>query len=351
MEFSAQQIADFLQGIVEGDNTIKVNDVSKIEEGRPGTLTFLSNPKYIPYIYDTKASIVLVNKDFTPEKEIKATLIRVNNAYECLAKLLQLVEAVKPKKVGISPLASIATSATIDENVYIGPFVVIGENTHIGNNTSIYPHTFIDDNCRIGNNCLIKAGVKIDRETIIGNNCILQHGVIIGGDGFGFAPQTDGTYNKLPQVGNVIIEDNVEIQANATIDRATIGSTIIRKGAKIDNLVQIAHNVEIGENTVMASQSGVAGSTKIGKQCIVAGQVGFAGHINIADGNTFGAQTGVPNSIKQPGGIHQGYPAIPVNTFRRAAVVYKNLPELQKMVYDLQRKVNELTQIIEQNKQ
>ena len=283
MEFSAQQIADFLQGIVEGDNTIKVNDVSKIEEGRPGTLTFLSNPKYTPYIYDTKASIVLVNKDFTPEKEIKATLIRVNNAYECLAKLLQLVEAVKPKKVGISPLASIATSATIDENVYIGPFVVIGENTHIGNNTSIYPHTFIDDNCRIGNNCLIKAGVKIDRETIIGNNCILQHGVIIGGDGFGFAPQTDGTYNKLPQVGNVIIEDNVEIQANATIDRATIGSTIIRKGAKIDNLVQIAHNVEIGENTVMASQSGVAGSTKIGKQCIVAGQVGFAGHINIAD--------------------------------------------------------------------
>ena len=283
MEFSAQQIADFLQGIVEGDNTIKVNDVSKIEEGRPGTLTFLSNPKYTPYIYDTKASIVLVNKDFTPEKEIKATLIRVNNAYECLAKLLQLVEAVKPKKVGISPLASIATSATIDENVYIGPFVVIGENTHIGNNTSIYPHTFIDDNCRIGNNCLIKAGVKIDRETIIGNNCILQHGVIIGGDGFGFAPQTDGTYNKLPQVGNVIIEDNVEIQANATIDRATIGSTIIRQGAKIDNLVQIAHNVEIGENTVMASQSGVAGSTKIGKQCIVAGQVGFAGHINIAD--------------------------------------------------------------------
>ncbi|MBO5960731.1 MAG: UDP-3-O-(3-hydroxymyristoyl)glucosamine N-acyltransferase [Paludibacteraceae bacterium] len=351
MEFSAQQIADFLQGVVEGDNTIKVNDVSKIEDGRPGTLTFLSNPKYTSYIYDTKASIVLVNKDFTPEKEIKATLIKVNNAYECLAKLLQLVESVKPQKVGISPLASIATSATVGENVYIGPFVVIGENTSVGNNTSIYPHTFIDDNCKIGNNCLIKAGVKIDRETIIGNHCILQHGVVIGGDGFGFAPQTDGTYNKLPQVGNVIIEDNVEIQANATIDRATIGSTIIRNGAKIDNLVQIAHNVEIGENTVMASQSGVAGSTKIGKQCIVAGQVGFAGHINIADGNTFGAQTGVPNSIKQPGGIHQGYPAIPVNIFRRASVVYKNLPELQKMVYDLQRKVNELTQIIEQNKQ
>jgi len=351
MEFTAQQIADFLQGVVDGDNTIKVSDVSKIEDGRPGTLTFLSNPKYTPHIYNTKASIVLVNKDFTPEKEIKATLIRVNNAYECLAKLLQLVESVKPQKKGISPLAQIATTAKLGENIYIGPFVVIGDNTTVGNNTSIYPHTFIDDNCKIGNNCIIKAGVKIADNTVIGNNCIFQHGVVIGGDGFGFAPQADGTYNKLPQVGNVVIEDNVEIQANATIDRATMGSTIIRKGVKIDNLVQIAHNVEIGENTVIASQTGVAGSTKLGKQCVVAGQVGFAGHISIADNSTFGAQTGVPNSIKNEGGIHQGYPAIPVNVFRRASVVYKNLPELQKMVYDLQRKVNELTQIIEQNKQ
>lgn len=351
MEFTAQQIADFLQGVVDGDNTIKVSDVSKIEDGRPGTLTFLSNPKYTPYIYNTKASIVLVNKDFTPEKEIKATLIRVNNAYECLAKLLQLVESVKPQKKGISPLAQIAATAKLGENIYVGPFVVIGDNTTVGNNTSIYPHTFIDDNCKIGNNCIIKAGVKIADNTVIGNNCIFQHGVVIGGDGFGFAPQADGTYNKLPQVGNVVIEDNVEIQANATIDRATMGSTIIRKGVKIDNLVQIAHNVEIGENTVIASQTGVAGSTKLGKQCVVAGQVGFAGHISIADKSTFGAQTGVPNSIKNEGGIHQGYPAIPVNVFRRASVVYKNLPELQKMVYDLQRKVNELTQIIEQNKQ
>lgn len=351
MEFTAQQIADFLQGVVDGDNTIKVSDVSKIEDGRPGTLTFLSNPKYTPHIYNTKASIVLVNKDFTPEKEIKATLIRVNNAYECLAKLLQLVESVKPQKKGISPLAQIAATAKLGENIYIGPFVVIGDNTTVGNNTSIYPHTFIDDNCKIGNNCIIKAGVKIADNTVIGNNCIFQHGVVIGGDGFGFAPQADGTYNKLPQVGNVVIEDNVEIQANATIDRATMGSTIIRKGVKIDNLVQIAHNVEIGENTVIASQTGVAGSTKLGKQCVVAGQVGFAGHISIADNSTFGAQTGVPNSIKNEGGIHQGYPAIPVNVFRRASVVYKNLPELQKMVYDLQRKVNELTQIIEQNKQ
>ena len=350
MEFSAQQIADFLQGVVEGDKSVKVSDVSRIEEGRPGTLTFLSNPKYAQHIYNTQASIVLVNKDFTPEKEINTTLIRVDNAYECLAKLLQLVESTKPHKVGISSLASIASSATIGENVYIGPFVVIGEHTHIGDHTIIYPHTFIDDNCKIGHHCIIKSGVKIGDQTIIGNHCIFQHGVVIGGDGFGFAPQANGNYDKLPQVGNVIIEDNVEIQANATIDRATIGSTIIRKGVKIDNLVQIAHNVEIGENTVMASQTGVAGSTKIGKQCIIAGQVGFAGHITVADNSIFGAQTGIPNSIKTPGGVYQGYPGIPVNNFRRASVVYKNLPDLQKMVYDLQRKVNELTHIIEQNK-
>lgn len=350
MEFTAQQIADFLQGFVEGDADVKVSDVSKIEEGMPGTLTFLSNAKYTQYIYDTKASVVLVNKEFVPEREIKATLIRVDNAYECLARLLQLVESVKPKKRGISSLASVAESATLGENVYIGPFVVIGENVQIGDNTMIYPHTFIDDNCKIGKDCLIKAGVKIGDNTVVGNQCVFQHGVVIGGDGFGFAPQMDGSYQKLPQVGNVVIEDNVEIQANAVVDRATMGSTIIRKGVKIDNLVQIAHNVEIGDNTVMASQSGVAGSTKIGKQCVVAGQVGFAGHITIADASVFGAQTGVPNTIKTPGGVYQGYPAIPVNGFRRAAVVYKNLPELQKMVYDLQRKVNELTTQVQQDK-
>lgn len=350
MEFSAQQIADFLHGVVEGDGTIKVHDVSRIEEGRAGTLTFLSNPKYTAHIYTTQASIVLVNKDFVPEKPIQATLIRVENAYECLAKLLQLVESVKPKKVGISSLASIASSAKLGENVYVGPFVVVGENVVIGDNCCIYPHTFIDDNCRVGTNCIIKSGVKIGDNTHIGNRCVLQHGVVIGGDGFGFAPQANGSYEKLPQVGNVIIEDDVEIQANAVVDRATMGSTIIHKGVKIDNLVQIAHNVEIGENTVMASQTGVAGSTKIGKQCIVAGQVGFAGHITVADQSIFGAQTGVANSVKTAGGIYQGSPAIPVNTFRRASVVYKGLPELQKMVYDLQRKVNELTQQVEQYK-
>ena len=280
MEFTAQQIADFLQGTVEGDAEVKVSDVSKIEEGRPGTLSFLSNPKYTHYIYDTNASIVLVNNSFVAEHPVRATLIRVENAYDSLARLLQLAESVKPKKQGVSPLAYVAESAKLGENVYVGPFAYVGEQVVIGKNTQIYPHTFIDDNTRIGDDCLIKAGVKIGDRTVIGNRCILQHGVVLGSDGFGFAPQADGKYDKLPQVGNVVIEDDVEIQANTVVDRATMGSTVIRRGVKLDNLIQIAHNVEIGEDTVMASQSGVAGSTKIGKRCIVAGQVGFAGHIS-----------------------------------------------------------------------
>ena len=259
MEFTAQQIADFLQGTVEGDAEVKVSDVSKIEEGRPGTLSFLSNPKYTHYIYDTNASIVLVNNSFVAEHPVRATLIRVENAYDSLAKLLQLAESVKPKKQGVSPLAYVAESAKLGENVYVGPFACVGEQVVIGKNTQIYPHTFIDDNTRIGDDCLIKAGVKIGDRTVIGNRCILQHGVVLGSDGFGFAPQADGKYDKLPQVGNVVIEDDVEIQANTVVDRATMGSTVIRRGVKLDNLIQIAHNVEIGEDTVMASQSGVAG--------------------------------------------------------------------------------------------
>lgn len=347
MEFTAQQIADFLQGTVEGDAGVKVSDVSKIEEGRPGTLSFLSNPKYTHYIYDTDSSIVLVNKDFVAEHQVKATLVRVENAYDSLAKLLQLAESVKPKKQGVSPLAYVAESAKLGENVYVGPFAYIGEHVSVGKNTQIYPHTFVDDNTRIGDDCLIKAGVKIGDRTVIGNRCILQHGVVLGSDGFGFAPQADGKYDKLPQVGNVVLEDDVEIQANTVVDRATMGSTVIRRGVKLDNLIQIAHNVEIGEDTVMASQSGVAGSTKIGKRCIVAGQVGFAGHITVADGSIFGAQTGIPNTIKNPGGVYQGYPAIPVNIFRRASVVYKNLPDLQHTITDLQRKVAALEKQLE----
>lgn len=342
MEFSAQQIADFLQGEIIGDATVKVSTFSKIEEGKEGSLSFLANSKYNHYLYTSHASIVLVNKDFSPEKEVTPTLIKVENSYESLAKLLYLVEQYKPKKTGISNLAYIAEKAQIGENVYIAPFVHIGENAVVGDNTSIDANTYIGDQVKIGANTTIHAGVVIEKDCVVGNECVMHAGVVIGSDGFGFAPTSDGTYKKIPQIGNVIIEDNVEIGANTTIDRATMGSTIIKKGVKLDNLVQIAHNVEIDINTVIAAQSGVAGSSKVGKQCVLAGQVGVAGHIEIADGCIFGAQTGIPNSVKEPNSIMQGYPAVAVGTFRRASVVYKNLPDLQKTVYDLQKQVEEL---------
>ncbi len=342
MEFTAQQIADFLHGVVEGNPNESVSNFARIEEAEKGTITFLANPKYTHYIYETKASIVLVNKDFQPERPVTATLVRVDNAYECLAKLLQLAESRKAAKTGISSLAYIAETAQIGTNVYIAPFVYIGEHVTIGNNTRIYPHVFIDDNTRIGNDCKLFAGVKVHDRCQIGDRCILQAGAVIGSDGFGFSPKADGTYDKIPQSGNVILEDDVEIQANTTVDRATIGSTIVRKGVKLDNLIQVAHNVEIGENTVIAAQTGIAGSTKIGKGCIVAGQVGFAGHITIGDHNTFAAQTGVPNHIKATGQIYQGYPAVPVATFRRSSVVFKNLADLQRTVFELQKQVAEL---------
>ncbi len=342
MEFSAQQIAEFFKGEIVGDPDVIVSNLSRIEEGTPGTITFLANAKYSHYIYDTQASIVLVNKDFVPDRAVQATMIKVDNAYESLAKLLQMVEAFKPKKQGISPLAYIAESAKVGENAYIAPFAYIGENAQIGDNCAIYPHVFIGDNTRIGNGCNLFAGVKVHFDTVIGNDCTLQAGAVIGSDGFGFSPTASGVYEKIPQIGNVVIEDNVEIQANTVVDRASIGSTIIRKGVKLDNLVQIAHNVEVGENTVIASQTGVAGSSKIGKQCIIAGQVGLAGHIQIADGSILGAQSGVSNTIKQKG-IYQGYPAIPLRDFHRSSIVYKNLAELQRTVYALQKQVAELT--------
>ncbi|MDR2839775.1 MAG: UDP-3-O-(3-hydroxymyristoyl)glucosamine N-acyltransferase [Paludibacter sp.] len=339
MEFTATQIAEYLHGTVEGDATVKVHDFAKIEEGEAGKLSFLSNPKYEQYLYTSKASIVLVNNDFTPQQPLNTTIIRVENAYESLAALLTLVQKYAVRKTGISTNAHISTSATIGENAYIAPFVYIGENTVIGKNAQIHAHCTIEDNVKIGDNFTSYANVTINDDIQIGNNCILHAGVVIGGDGFGFAPSEDGSYNKIPQTGNVIIEDNVEVGSNSTIDRATLGSTIIRSGVKIDNLVQIAHNVEIGENTVMAAQTGIAGSTKIGKHCVFAGQVGVAGHINIADGTIFGAQSGVPNSVKLPNQILMGYPAIAVGNFRRSTVVYKNLPELQRTVYELEKKI------------
>lgn len=339
MEFSIKQIADFLNAEIVGDATLKLNNLSKIEEGVPGTLTFLSNPKYTNYIYTTKASACLVSRDFVPEKPLKTTLIKVDNPYECLAKLLSLVEGYKKgNKRGVHPSAIIDPSAIIGENVYIGAYAVIEAGVKIGANSKIYPHTFLDNNVVIGENTTLYSGVKVYDGCVIGKNCILHSGAVIGADGFGFAPDAQGVYNKIPQIGNVVIEDDVEVGANTTIDRATMGSTIIRKGVKLDNQIQIAHNVEVGTNTVMAAQSGVAGSTKIGESCMVGGQCGFAGHINIAPKCGFGAKSGIHNTIKE-GGFYQGYPAMTVGQFRRLSVIQKQLPDIVKKVYELDKKI------------
>ena len=334
-----QQIADYLKGTVEGDGALKVSELSKIEEGRPGTLTFLSNPKYTQYIYTTQASACLVNKDFVAEQSLTTTLIRVDNAYECLAKLLTLVDSFKPKKQGISAKSDIHETAKLGENVYVGAFVVIGANVVIGNNVKIYANTVIDDNVVVGDDSVIYAGVKIYEGCRIGKRCVLHAGVVVGSDGFGHAPDAEGRYHKIPQIGNVVIEDDVELGANTTVDRATMGSTIIRRGVKIDNLVQVGHNVEIGEDTVIAAQSGIAGSTKIGKHCMFGGQVGVAGHITIADGSIFGGKSGVTSTIKEPNKVWQGYPVMPIMGFRKLNVLQKQLPDLAHKIYDLEKKI------------
>ena len=339
MEFTVQQIADYLKGTVEGDGALKVSELSKIEEGRPGTLTFLSNPKYTQYIYTTQASACLVNKDFVAEQSLTTTLIRVDNAYECLAKLLTLVDSFKPKKQGISAKSDIHETAKLGENVYVGAFVVIGANVVIGNNVKIYANTVIDDNVVVGDDSVIYAGVKIYEGCRIGKRCVLHAGVVVGSDGFGHAPDAEGRYHKIPQIGNVVIEDDVELGANTTVDRATMGSTIIRRGVKIDNLVQVGHNVEIGEDTVIAAQSGIAGSTKIGKHCMFGGQVGVTGHITIADGSIFGGKSGVTSTIKEPNKVWQGYPVMPIMGFRKLNVLQKQLPDLAHKIYDLEKKI------------
>ncbi|MDR1653094.1 MAG: UDP-3-O-(3-hydroxymyristoyl)glucosamine N-acyltransferase [Prevotellaceae bacterium] len=350
MEFTAYQIADFLQGTIEGNPNVKINDFAKIEEGRAGTLCFLANPKYNNYIYDTQATIILVNKDFVAEKPVSATLIRVENAYEAVAKLLAFYEKHTEKALtGISQLAFVAPTAKVGKNAYIEQFVVIGEGVEIGDNAKIFARGTISENVKIGDNATIFSGVSIYKDCIIGNNCTLHSGVVIGADGFGFVPTDDGTYKKIPQLGNVIIEDDVEIGANSTIDRATMGSTVIRKGVKLDNLVQIAHNVDIGENTVIAAQSGIAGSTKTGKNCMFAGQVGIAGHLTVADGTKLGAQTGVAGSIKTPNTIYQGTPAVPVGIFRRSSVVYKSLPEMQNTIIQLEKRIKNLEEKLYKN--
>lgn len=333
MEFKAQSIADFLGGTVEGDPNAIVTDVAKIEEGRPGTLAFLSNPKYNKYLYETEATIVIVNQDFEPETEVKPTLIRVSDAYKAFASLLELYQQAKGNKTGIENPSFIDASAKAGNDIYVGAFAYIGKNVRIGNHVKIYPQVYIGDNSIIGDDCILFAGVKIYEDTRIGEACIIHAGAVIGSDGFGFAPTEDGSYKKIPQVGNVILEDNVEIGANTTIDCATMGSTIIRKGTKIDNLVQIAHNVEIGENTVMASQTGIAGSTKVGSNCMFGGQVGVAGHITIGDHVNLGAMSGVNNSIKSNRTV-LGAPAMDIAQAAKVFAIFRNLPALREQVIE-----------------
>lgn len=342
MEFTAKIIADFLKGTVEGNADEKVFNVSPIEDGKPGTLSFLSNPKYEQYLYTTEASIVLVSKDFKAEKEVKPTLIRVDDAYAAFASLLDLYQSSIPQKTGIDEKASISDSASVGENCYIGDFAYLGENSAIGKNVKVYPQVYIGDNVTIGDNTILYPGVKIYQGCVIGTNCIIHSSSVIGSDGFGFAPTEDGSFKKIPQIGNVVIEDDVEIGSNVSIDRATMGSTIIKKGAKIDNLIQIAHNVEIGESTVMAAQVGVSGSSKIGKNCMFGGQVGVAGHITIADGVKAGAQAGIPNSIKNAGQAVLGTPALEFRQATRAMAATKNLPDLVSRVNQLERELKAL---------
>ena len=340
MEFTAQQIAAFLRGTVEGDPEVNVSNFSKIEEGKPGTLTFLANPKYEHHIYHTEASIVLVNQDFTPTEPIHTTLIRVENAYTALAQLLNMVEQAKSKKSGVDSTAFIAPTASVGEDCYIGNMAYIGERVKLGNNCQVYPFAYIGDNVEIGDNTILYPHVTVYHDCRIGQHCILHAGSVIGADGFGFAPEGE-QYKKIPQLGNVVIEDNVEIGANTTIDRAVMDSTIIRQGVKLDNLIQIAHNVEVGENTVMAAQVGIAGSVKVGKHCMFGGQVGLAGHIQIADDVTLGAQAGVISSVKEATTL-LGAPAIQARNFMRSSAIFNRLPELYRTIGQLQREVETL---------
>ena len=337
MKFTAEQIAGILEGEVVGNPQAEVSKLSKIEEGVEGSLTFLANPKYANYIYDTKATITIVNNTFEPENALTTTLIKVEDAYKAFSKLLEFYNQIKNNKVGIEQPSFIATTAQYGENLYLGAFGYIGENVTIGNNVKIFPNSFIGDNVVIGDNVMIFAGAKIYSETVIGNYCTIHSGAIIGADGFGFAPNENGEYSKVPQIGNVIIEDYVDIGAATTIDRATLGSTIIRRGVKLDNQIQIAHNVEIGKNTVIASQTGVAGSTKIGENCMIGGQVGIVGHITIGNGVKVQAQSGIGRSLKD-GEVVQGSPALPYSDFNKSYVHFKNLPKIVTELTELKKK-------------
>jgi UDP-3-O-[3-hydroxymyristoyl] glucosamine N-acyltransferase len=352
MEFSAQQITHILNGRTEGNVDVKVNNFSKIEEGKPGTLTFLANPKYAHFIYETHASIALVNDDFQAEKALPTTLtlIRVPNAYAALAQLLSLVDSYKPKKQGIEAMSFVSSTAKVPEkNVYIGAFAYVGENVQLGENVAIYPNTYLGDNVEVGENTIIYAGVKIYENCKIGKNCIIHSGVVIGSDGFGFAKEGD-VFKKIPQLGNVVIEDEVEIGANTTIDRAVMDSTIIRRGVKLDNLIQIAHNVEVGENSGMAAQSGISGSTKLGKNCIVGGQVGIGGHIKIGNNVSIGAKSGIISNTEDGRSII-GSPAFDVKNFFRSSVVFPKLPDMYRQLNQLQKEVERMREEMKEIKE
>jgi UDP-3-O-[3-hydroxymyristoyl] glucosamine N-acyltransferase len=343
MKFTVNQIATLLNGEVRGDDSLIISQLSKIEEGSNGDISFLANAKYEPFLYTTKATAVIVSKDFEPKKDFSTTLIVVENAYTAFTQLLEEYQKILNfSKKGVEQPVFVGENTTIGEGIYQGAFSYVGKNCKIGTNVKIYPQVYISDNVSIGDNTILYAGVKVYENCVIGNHCVIHSGVIIGSDGFGFAPQADGTYKTIPQLGNVIIEDNVSIGSNSTIDCATMGSTIIRNGVKIDNLVQIAHNVEIGENTVIAAQTGVAGSAKIGKNCVIAGQVGINGHITIADGTKIGGQAGVSKSIKKEGVSKTGSPALELNDYLRAMAVFRKLPALEKQVQILEEQMEEL---------
>lgn len=344
MNFTAAAIAEFLKGKVEGNPEDSVSDISKIEEGLPGTLSFLANPKYEKYIYDTQSSIVIVNDEFKAQKEISATLIRVPNAYESFAALLRLYEQSKPRKSGLSQQASISESATLGKDLYVGEYTVVSDQASIGDGVQLYPQVYVGDGVKIGEGSILYPGVKVYQGCEIGSHCVIHAGAIIGADGFGFAPNQDNNYEKVPQVGKVIIEDHVEIGANTTVDRATMGATILRKGVKLDNLIMIAHNVEVGENTVIAGQSGISGSTKVGKNCMFGGQVGLIGHITIAPGVKIAAQSGITKDIKQEGIVVQGSPAFEFGPYQRSYLLFRNLPKIRDQINELERRVEELKQ-------
>lgn len=340
MQITAAELAALLQGELVGDGSTVLNKVAKIEEGETGALSFLANPKYEAHVYTTQSSAVLVNKSFEAAQPVQAVLIKVDDAYAAFTQLLEQFSQISLHKHGIAASASIHASATIEPNVYVGDCTVIEAGATIGTGSKLFPQVYIGDRVKIGKNCVIYPGVRIYHDCVLGDGCIIHAGTVVGSDGFGFAPLPDKSYKKIPQTGIVILENNVEIGANSVVDRATMGATIIREGAKIDNLVQIAHNVEIGKHTVIAAQSGVAGSTKIGNYCVVGGQVGFAGHITIADGSKFGAQTGVSGSIKEEGKSWFGSPHFEYLSAQRSNALFRRLPELEKRLVELEKLLN-----------